>query len=157
MRADAVVAGRTAADLHPEPAGGQIDLVVEHHHLGRRQLEEGHGVAHRAAALVVEGLRLQGQHLLAGDRPLADEAGELRPLAIEAPFAGDGVHGHEAEIVPIAGIRAARIAEPREDQHERICPLNPTVIAGRQSRRPMHAEGRVAMLAWPRCGRTVAP
>ena len=54
-RAQPVVAGDAAAGLHPHLAGRQVDLVVEHHDVGQRQLVEMHRLGDRAAGLVHEG------------------------------------------------------------------------------------------------------
>ena len=48
-RADAVVARRSAAGLHPETAGGQVDLVVEDHDVGRAEIMLAHDGADRLA------------------------------------------------------------------------------------------------------------
>ncbi len=120
-RAHAVIAGRPAARLHPEAPGGQVDLVVEQDQVGGLDLVELQRLADGAAGLVVEGLGFHDQHLdgaVSGlDLALANQALELRTLGAEAPAACDLIHGHEADIVPVARMTRARIALARENQH----------------------------------------
>ena len=58
------MAGDPAARLHPHLAGREIELVMEHHDVAELELVEAHGLAHGAARVVHEGLRLEQEHLL---------------------------------------------------------------------------------------------
>ena len=50
-RAQAIMAGDAAADLDPHLAGRQLDLVVEHGDVGRRELVELRRLGDGAAAI----------------------------------------------------------------------------------------------------------
>src|SRR5882672_4781887 len=76
-RAQAVVAGIAAAALDPDLAGPQIELVMDHHDLARRDLVEAHRRKDRFARQVHKGLRAEQKPSLTGDHA-------LRELALEA-------------------------------------------------------------------------
>ncbi len=119
--AQPIVPGHPAAGLHPESAGRQVELIVEHHHVLGLQLEEVHGLGHGLAALVHVGLRLQDQDVDRpfgrGDRALPRQPQEARALVLEAVAPGDGVDGHEAEVVAVQLVLRAGVAEAGQDQH----------------------------------------
>src|SRR5512135_876822 len=77
-RAGTVVAGISAARLHLELAGGERDLVMDHHHRGQWQLEERDGGADRAAALVHERRGLDEIGLAAAEFAFADHRVKAR-------------------------------------------------------------------------------
>src|SRR5690606_31528196 len=119
QRADAVLAGRPPALLHAETARGQIDLVVEDDHLRRLNLVEARRLGDGPAALVHEGLGLHQQHLDPAlrrlDLALADHRLEFGPLGPERPAPCDLVGGHEADVVAVALVFRAWIAEAGDD------------------------------------------
>src|SRR5438132_4497324 len=73
------MAGAAAAELHPEFARAQIDLVMYDDDLRRQDLEKSCSFADGLAGKVHKGLRLEQQHPLAADRPLREFA--LEPTA----------------------------------------------------------------------------
>ena len=77
-RANAIIAGMTAALFQAYTAGREIDLVMQDNHVFWRQFVELGDLGESAAGLIVEGLRLDEQRL---DAVRADKA--LRNLAFE--------------------------------------------------------------------------
>ena len=120
--AQAVVSAVAAGLLEPHRAARQIDLVVRHQHLRRRDLVETQHARNRPAAAIHEGHRLREPDLLAADA----HARELRlVLAFEAERAAvparQFVHEPEARVVTRARVFGARIAEP-DDEFECVPP-----------------------------------
>src|SRR6202521_4615911 len=116
-RAQAVVPGVATPGFHLELAGSEVEFVVEDVDVALCDLEIAARLADRAAAVVHEGLRLQQHHALARDRALAGEAMEaLLPGAQSVPL-GDAVDRHEADVVAMPGVLAARVAETDEELH----------------------------------------
>ncbi len=115
------MAGDAAAGLHPEPSGGEIEFVVERHHILGPDLEEADRLGERPAALVHIGLGLEDQNVGRPTRGLDDalprHAQKAGALGLELVLLGDRVHRHEPEVVAIALVLAARIAEACQDQH----------------------------------------
>ncbi len=106
-----------AAGLDPGLAGGKVQFVVDDDDVPRRKLVEAHRVAEGFAGEIHEGLRLHQQDTFAVDLAFGD-------LRLEFPRPGgkalaplNGVDGHEADIVAVAGIFRAGIAKSRDDQH----------------------------------------
>ena len=118
-RAQTVMAGSAAAALDPQLARPQIDLVVDHDDLLGRDLIEPRRLGDRFAGIVHEGLRLQQKPPLAADRPFGELASEAAAKAREAVPPGDRVDRHEADIVPVAGVAGAGIAEADDKAHRR--------------------------------------
>src|SRR5947207_5836127 len=116
-RAQPVMAGRAAAALDPHLARPQIELVVDHDDLFRRDLVEAHRRQNRVAGIVHEGLRQEQQTARARDHPLGEFALEAVAKRREAIPPRDRLGGHEADIVAVAGIARARIAEPDDQAH----------------------------------------
>src|SRR5438067_2213672 len=116
-RAQPVVAGTAAAALDPELARPQVDLVVDHDDLVRRDLVEAYRGEHRFAGGVHEGLRPQQQTAAAANHPFRKLALEAGTESREAVTAGDRLGRDKADIVPIAGVAAARIAEADNQPH----------------------------------------
>src|SRR5438874_1593047 len=83
----------------------------------RRDLVEAHRRQHRLAGIVHEGLRPQQQAPRAGDHPFGEFALEAVAKRREAVAPGDRLGRHEADIVAVAGIARARIAEPDDQAH----------------------------------------
>ncbi len=67
-RAQSVVTGNAAADLHPNLCGRQLQLVVKHGDVAEADLEEIRSLAHRAPGLVHERGGLQQDDTLAVER-----------------------------------------------------------------------------------------
>ena len=121
-RSEPVMAGDPAARLHPHLAGREIELVMEHHHVGEIELVEAHRLADGAARRVHEGPGLEQQHLLIAE--LAFGGGALEALAPggKAMRRGDGVDRHEAHIVTVERVFRPGIAEADEELHrDRSC------------------------------------
>ncbi len=111
------MAGVAAAQLRLDAPGGQVDVVVQCDHALGRQLEEVRRLAHRAAGVVHVGARLHRQHLLAR-QPTLGRLGLKAPAPRgEAVAADDRLQGHEADVVPIAGVTRPRVAEADQQQH----------------------------------------
>ena len=116
-RAQAVMARDAAADLHAHLGGRQIDLVVKHRDVAERHLVEMHRLGDRAAGLVHVGAGQQQQHLLAADRAFGRHALEAPPPRRKRMPLGDRLDHHESDVVAVARVLGARIAEPDEQQH----------------------------------------
>src|SRR6185369_11034949 len=113
----AIVPGKTAANADLDLHRGKIQLVIEYGEISRRQLVEPQRFADRAAALVHEGRGLEQQDLFGADPPLLQPALELLLDGPEVVDLGDGIHRHEADVVPVQGILPARIAETDPELH----------------------------------------
>ncbi len=121
-RAKPVMPGMAAAGLDAQPAGGKVKLVVEDDHVRGRQLEEAHRFPDRLAREVHEGLRLQQDHLIAAEVPLADLALKARAPRRKAVIRGNAVNGHEADIVAVRLVLPAGVAQPDDQPHRRpVC------------------------------------
>src|SRR4051812_33247369 len=116
-RTQAVMAGIAATRLHAELRGREIELIMERDHVADRQLEEAHGLPDRPARLVHEGLGLQQHDLLVAELHLGGHALEALAPGLGVVAAGDRGPRHETDIVAIARIARARIAEPDENTH----------------------------------------
>jgi len=95
----------------------EIDLVVEHIDVAHRDFEEALRLADRAPALVHEGRRLQQHDAIAAEA-------QLRRLALKAPAPRAGVVArsntvdrHEADVVAMARVFLARVAQSDEELH----------------------------------------
>ena len=97
--------------------GGKIELVVEHDDVVEPDLVEMRGLGDRAAGLVHEGAGQQQQRALAAERALGRHALKAAAPRRKAVAPGNRVDRHEADIVPVARVAGARIAEPDEEQH----------------------------------------
>src|SRR5690606_21962444 len=91
-------------------------------------LVERRGLADRAAGLVHEGLGLEDENALGVEHAFADLALEAPARSGEAMAADDGIHRHEADIVPVPGVFRAGVAEAGKQDH-RMSP-------GRECARP---------------------
>ncbi len=114
------MAGIAAAELHPELGGGEVELVVQHDHVGERNLVEALRLRDRAAGLVHEGRGLQEDRSLGPStarrpRPGSAVAERARPV-----LAGDRVDGEEADIVPVARIACAGFPSRRSTSCQRV-------------------------------------
>ncbi len=68
------MSGDAAARLHPYLAGREIELVMEDDHVAEAELVEAHCLAHGAAGLVHEGLRLEQEHGVFAELAFGQEA-----------------------------------------------------------------------------------
>src|SRR5690606_13597658 len=82
-----------------------------------RDFVEARRLRNRVAAIVVERLRLHDQRADAIDRAFADFAAKLLLPWTKRISARDRIYDHEADIVPVARVFCARIAEADEEQH----------------------------------------
>ena len=124
-RAKPVVTREPAAEAHLDAAGVEVDVVVDDGDLLGRELEEARGGAERAAGEVHVRLRLQQRELQAVDADLGELAGELRlERAVVAPR--QLVDDQPADVVPVARVLAARVAEADDEKIERRGALPPT-------------------------------
>jgi hypothetical protein len=116
-RAQAVVAGVAAADLDPHLARREIELVVDDDERAEVELRIAQSFADAASGIVHIGLRLEQNHTLIADQPVRHQSLVPGAKGAEpAPF-GDRVNRHETDIVAVARVSSARIAESRNDQH----------------------------------------
>src|SRR5581483_8144246 len=114
-RAKAVVAGEPAAATRLEATKGEIAVVVHDEHRVGLELEEPHRRGNRATGVVHEGLRLQERDLVAVDPDVRKPAVELRlPRAAVPPR--ELVDDHVADVVTVARVLAAGIAETSDEQ-----------------------------------------
>ena len=117
-RAQAVVPRDAAADLHAHLGGRQFDLVVEHRDVAERascrnaspRRPRGRTRSCRCRAAAAAPSR-------APMRALGRDALEAPPPRRKAVPLGDRVHHHESDVVAVARVLGARIAEPDEQQH----------------------------------------
>ena len=78
---------------------------------------------------VHEQARVHGQeqqHALAAERSFRRHALEAAAKRADAVTLGDRLHGHEADIVPVADMGRTGIAEPDEKQHGGFTSENPS-------------------------------
>src|SRR5262245_32724813 len=116
-RAQAVVAGVAAARLDAHFTGRQVELVVEHQDVGVGDFEKALALLYGAAAVVHVGLRLQQQHPPTGNVAVAGQAMKaLFPWPEPVPR-GNAIERHEANVVAMARVGAARIAKANKQLH----------------------------------------
>ncbi len=120
--ADAVLPSGTAAFLHPETAGGQVDLVMKDDYPVHRHLVKAGCLADRAATFVHECLGLHQEDFLTLDLAVLDLRLELGLLGTEAPAVRDFVSGHEADVVTVVFVFCAGIAQASDDDHALVMP-----------------------------------
>ena len=116
-RAQPVVSSNPASGLHPHLARREIDLVVEHHDVGKAELVEVSSIRHGAAGVVHIGAREKKQRTLASERPFSSYPLKPPPPGSDTVALGNGVDRHETDIVPVPGIARTGIAEPDQEQH----------------------------------------
>src|ERR1700758_4625279 len=137
-RAQAVVTGDAAADLHPHLRRRQFELVLEHGDLARPELEEVRGFLHRAAGVVHVGRGLEQDDALALERAFRSLALKAEAPWCETMTPRNFVDGHEADIVPITRVFRTGIAEADKEQHDaasRVRTLLLLVVAATGRRR----------------------
>src|SRR3546814_1439180 len=79
-----IVSRRAAAGLHLHAEGREVQLVVKGGDIARLQLEEAHGLAHRASAFVHIGGRLQQQDLVSAEAALARPRSEAHTSELQS-------------------------------------------------------------------------
>src|SRR6266436_3446960 len=100
-RTQSVMAGVSAASLHPQLSGSQIDLVMNDDDFRRRNLEEPRCFNYRLARSIHKGLRFQEEPALAVDRTLCELALETVAKTRETVAPCNRLDCHEADIVPV--------------------------------------------------------
>ena len=111
--------GGSAADLHLDLEGREIELVVEDGKRIHVELVEAQRLGDRFAAVVHEGLRLEQQDALAADAALRDQAAEFLLPGAEIVHFHYEVRCHEADIVALKRIFGAGITEADPELHVR--------------------------------------
>ena len=114
QRPQPVVPGMSAALLQPQLAGGQVKLVMEHRHVRRGQLEEPHRLAHRLPRQVHEGAGFQQDDPVISQPAICGHALKGFAPRRETVICSKPVHGHEADVVPVARIFRPGIAKAHE-------------------------------------------
>jgi hypothetical protein len=95
---------------------------VEDDDLGRRDLVEAGGLGHGAAGVVHVGERLEEEDPLAPEVALAGDALEAGAPGGEAVGGRDPLGGHEADVVALAGVLVAGVAQAHPETHARHPP-----------------------------------
>src|ERR671922_29937 len=99
--AEPVVAGEAAAFPRLQPAGVEIDLVVDDQNRVGLELEEAGGGSDGAAGLIHERLGFEQANAMAVEAQLGQTARELS-LPGRAVSARELVHNHPADVVSVA-------------------------------------------------------
>jgi hypothetical protein len=115
--ADAVVPRCSAAGFDFDAEGIEVQLVVKASHRALIKLEEIHRGADASPALIHEGGGLEQDNFLGPDPAFARPALKALLPNIKAVELLEGVHGHEADIVPVHRVSVAGIAEASPDLH----------------------------------------
>ena len=127
--AQAVVTGEPAAATGLEPPGLEIALVVDDEDRVRLELVERGGGLHRAAGLVHVRLGLQQADAVLVDADVGEPARELAaPRAAVPP--GELVDDHEADVVAVARVLAARDCRGRRRAGRATRRVRPGATAG---------------------------
>src|ERR1700734_681129 len=116
-RAQAVVAGIAAAELDPHFGRREIELVVDDDQRAEVELPEAQRLADAASGIVHVGLRLEQGHPRPLDQAIGRQSLPAGAKRAEAARLGDRVDRHEADVVAVARMARAGIAESRDDQH----------------------------------------
>src|SRR5438270_4495688 len=116
-RAQAVMPGIAAADLHAQLPGREVEFIVEDDNVIQGDFIEAGGFMHRAAGIVHESLRLDEHDPLAANLAFAGARLEARAERRKGVAPRDRSDRHEADIVAIARVACAGIAEADEEQH----------------------------------------
>ena len=106
-----------AARLAAQLAGGEVNLVMKHGHICAVELVEPHGLPNRLARLVHEGCGFQQHDLLRAQAAFADLPLKLRFPRPKPVILRHSVQRHEANIMPVARIFYAGIAEACKEFH----------------------------------------
>ncbi|MBI3758675.1 MAG: hypothetical protein HY269_02850 [Deltaproteobacteria bacterium] len=125
-RAHPAITRVATAALHPDTAGRQIHVVVNHDHALQRHLEVTAHAGDRFAAAIVESLRQREHRDRIALARLAVKTVELAPRQLRAARGGQPLDCHEPDVVARAPILFAGVAKPH-DQPSRLA-------AGRRTR-----------------------
>jgi hypothetical protein len=117
-RANAVVAPGAAADPRLQPAQLEVALIVYDEDGVRIELEELDCCLHGPPGVVHERLGLEQRDLVSVDPDLGELAVELRAPGTAVP-PSELVDDQPAQVVAIARVLPARVAEPYDEQVER--------------------------------------
>src|SRR5262245_31426890 len=115
MRGDGtktVVTGNAATDLHAHLAGRQVDLIVKDSNVPGRKLVEMRSFRNRPARLIHVCARQQQKRAIGANRTFGRHALKSSPPRSNAVTARNRLDRHEADVVAVAGMLRARIAEP---------------------------------------------
>src|SRR4029078_13572686 len=117
-RSQAVVSGNATADLDANLGRWEFDLVVKHHDITLRQLEELRGVLNRVAGVVNVGRRLEQDDPLPVERAFGSFALKAAAPRCETVTPRNLVHAHEPDVVSIPLILRAGISQSDEQAHD---------------------------------------
>jgi hypothetical protein len=106
------VAAFAAAALEPDDAEREVEVVVHDDQAVEAGLEETGGAHDGAAGQVHVGARLGQDDAAAGQASLEHLAAGAVRLEPAAGAGGEQLGDHEADVVPVAGVAGAGIAEP---------------------------------------------
>ena len=116
-RAQSIVAGIAAAGFDLDLARRQIEFVMEDEDVCVFNFEKTLGFADRAAAFIHESFGLQQRDPLVADGAFTDEALKFFAPWGKAMCRRDAVERHETDVVAVACVFGARIAEAGEELH----------------------------------------
>src|SRR5258706_3729829 len=105
-----------AAHFRPQLSSRQIDLIMHDHDRLGQQLEEARRRAHGPATLIHEGRRFEQPGLAPSQHSFGDNPFEAPAPWPELITLMNHIRGHEADIVPVARIGLAGIAEPGDQK-----------------------------------------
>jgi len=118
-RAQAVMTGSSAADLHLHLEGREIELVMEDGERVHVELVEAQRLGDGFAAVVHEGLRLKQQDALSSDAALRYQTAKFLLPRTDIVHFGQDVVVHEANIVALQRIFGAWITKTDPELHVR--------------------------------------
>src|SRR5262249_27764011 len=128
-RTQPVVARVAATALDANLARREIELVVEHDDVADGDLQIALRLAAGASAVVHERLRFEQDDPLPAEAPLADEAMKALAPGRQAVALRHALKRHEADVVAMASIRCARIAQADQQLHGSRARQPPTPAA----------------------------
>jgi hypothetical protein len=102
--AQAIVATMATAYLHPEAAGGKVQLVMENENIVQVNFVKAGNFGHRQARSVHETLRFCQNDLFGADPALTDQRGPPGFPAGKTMRRGKPINRHKTDIVPVHGI-----------------------------------------------------
>src|SRR3954467_14290053 len=117
-RAQPVMTGDAAADLHAYFRRRQFEFVLKHGDVGGTELEEVRGFLNRAPGLVHVSGRPQQNDLFTIERTIGSLA-----LKTEAPWCKtmtprNFIDGHEADVVPVVRVFRTGVTETDKQAHD---------------------------------------
>ena len=144
-RTQAIVAGVSAADFDPDLRRRKVEFVMNDDKRGAVEFVKAERFADAAAGFVHEGLRGEQHDALAADHALRRQSGKARAERTDAMRLGDRLERHEADVVSVARVALARIAESRDDEHG-APDRSRTASCGRRTLSRRDGRGRCALL-----------